>query len=81
MCVQAKGFAWERPAVAADIPILSARFASVDFDSMLTAMSVCGFVPLTADLVLLGAALDRLRMNPVYGIYRSSVSTAHGRCS
>ena len=55
MCVDTKGYDWERPATAADCATLGAHFPGIDFTDLLEAMSQDGAQPLTADLALLGA--------------------------
>ncbi len=54
MCVNERGFAWERPARLSDIPLLSKHFPNVDLESAFRAMNVYGFRPLPTDLVLVG---------------------------
>lgn len=55
MCVDTKGYSWERPAERSDIAILEKHFSGVDFQGLLEAMSKDGAKPLTSDLVLVGA--------------------------
>jgi hypothetical protein len=55
MCVQAKGYRWERPAVVEDCPVIESYFPGVDYQGLLTAMSQDKALPLTTDLVLFGA--------------------------
>ena len=56
MCVDSKGYDWERPADVADLAILSKHFADTDFETLLEVMSRDGARPLTTDLVLVGDA-------------------------
>jgi len=58
MCVDTKGYPWERPAVESDIPVIESHFPGVDFSGLLEAMSQDGAQPLTTDLVLAGAMLN-----------------------
>ena len=57
MCVQTKGYHWERPATEADCKIMSEHFSGVDFSGLLAAMSQDGAKPLTTDLALVGAMM------------------------
>lgn len=57
MCVDTKGYAWERPATQADCAVMSAHFSGVDFNGLLDAMSQDGAKPLTTDLALVGAMM------------------------
>ena len=57
MCVDAKGYDWERPAVEADCAVMGEHFPGVDFSGLLAAMSKDDAKPLTADLALVGAMM------------------------
>ncbi|MDD9899617.1 MAG: hypothetical protein OXT65_01395 [Alphaproteobacteria bacterium] len=57
MCVDTKGYSWERPATASDCGIMATHFPGIDFEGLLTAMSQDGAQPLTADLALVGAMM------------------------
>lgn len=57
MCVDAKGYDWERPAAETDCGVLADHFPGVDFSGLLQAMSKDGARPLTADLALVGAMM------------------------
>lgn len=55
MCVDERGFPWERPARETDIPLLSKHFPGIDLEGAFRAMKVYGFQPLPTDLALIGA--------------------------
>jgi hypothetical protein len=55
MCVDTKGYAWERPAAKSDCAILASHFPGIDFEGLLEAMSKDSFVPMTTDMVLFAA--------------------------
>lgn len=57
MCVNTKGYDWERPAVASDCAVLAEHFPGIDFGGLLAAMSQEGARPLTSDLALVGAMM------------------------
>jgi hypothetical protein len=57
MCVDTKGYNWERPAVGTDCAIMAAHFSGIDFSGLLAAMSQDGAKPLTSDLALVGAMM------------------------
>lgn len=57
MCVDTKGYEWERPATQADCAVMSEHFTGVDFKGLLNAMSQDGAKPLTTDLALVGAMM------------------------
>ncbi len=69
MCVDTKGYDWERPAAKSDCAILASHFPGVDFEGLLEAMSKDSAVPLTTDLALVGAMMntapDDLGMRPI----------------
>lgn len=57
MCVDSKGYTWERPATYGDCAVLAEHFPQINFASLLAAMSKDGAVPLTTDLALVGAMM------------------------
>ena len=57
MCVDTKGYDWERPAVEADCEVFSKFFPDIDFKGLLGAMSSDGAKPLTVDIALVGAMM------------------------
>lgn len=57
MCVDTKGYDWERPAQETDAPILAEHFTGIDFVDLLRTMSQDGARPLTSDLALVGAMM------------------------
>ena len=57
MCVDTKNYAWERPATKSDCAIIASHFPGMDYEGLLNAMSKDEARPLTAHLVMLGAAI------------------------
>lgn len=57
MCVDTKGYDWERPANKSDCAVFSRYFQDIDFEDLLDAMSQDGARPLTTDLALVGAMM------------------------
>ncbi len=57
MCVNTKGYNWERPATYGDCAVLAEHFPNTNFTGLLTAMSQDGAKPLTVDLALVGAMM------------------------
>lgn len=58
MCVNTKGYDWERPAAQSDCSALESYFPGVAFEGLLEAMSKDGARPLTTDLALVGAMMN-----------------------
>ncbi|BBO34182.1 hypothetical protein [Lacipirellula parvula] len=58
MCVDNKGYPWERPATEADAATIGEHFPNIDFAELLAVMSQDMAKPLTTDLVLIGAMLS-----------------------
>ena len=58
MCVQTTQSAWERPAIASDLPIIAKHFNVEGLPQIFKAMSKNGFRPLTTDIVLVAAMLS-----------------------
>jgi hypothetical protein len=58
MCVQKLGYDFEGPVQESDFTRLETAYPGIDFRALTVAMSQHGFVPLTCDLVLIGATLE-----------------------
>ena len=58
MCVDTKGYAWERPAMASDLSYFEKAFPGIDFRAFLEAMSRDCAKPLCVDMALIGAMLS-----------------------
>ena len=82
MCVDTKGYDWERPAMRSDCAALAEHFPDVDFNGLLDAMSKDGAKPLTSDLALVGAMMhtppdDRgMRYVPFAGVEKDGSRNA-----